>query len=236
MATDAPLFSIIVPVLGEPPAVMRACEARLAPLTARGEAEVLVVDGDPAGGSLRWLTGDHCRRLTAPPGRGRQMNAGAAQARGAALLFLHADVRLPPDGLALARRALAEGADAGAFALAIDSPRRVLALIARAATWRSRLTGVPYGDQAIFVRTEVFRSLGGFRELPIMEDLDLMRRLGRAGGRVRLLSAPVLASARRWEAEGAWRCTLRNWLLVALFLLGVPAGRLAGWYPPAPGR
>lgn len=234
--TDSPGFSIIIPVLGEPPEVMRSCAERMRSLLAQEDAEVIVVDGDPAGGSLRWLTGDHCLTLTSPPGRGRQMNAGAARARGRVLLFLHADVRLPPDALALARRLLTEGAAAGAFALAIDSPRPGLALIARVATWRSRLTGVPYGDQAIFLPAALFHALGGYREIPIMEDLDLMRRVRRAGGRTRLLSAAVLASARRWEAEGAWRCTLRNWLLATLFLLGVPPGRLAGWYRLVPGR
>ena len=152
----------------------------------------------------------------APPAWRRRSNWRAPHLRDAIVIFDPSVQRLVS--------ALAEGADAGAFALAIDSPRPGLALIARVATWRSRLTGVPYGDQAIFLSADLFRALGGYREIPIMEDLDLMRRVRRAGGRTRLLSAAVLASARRWEAEGAWRCTLRNWLLATLFLLGVPPG------------
>lgn len=131
----------------------------------------------------------------------------------------------------------AEARTPGPFALAIDSPRPDLALIARVATWRSRLTGVPYGDQAIFLSADLFRALGGYREIPIMEDLDLMRRVRRAGGRTRLLSAAVPGLGPALGGRGRLaRCTLRNWTLATLFLLGVPPGRLAGWYRPVTAR
>jgi GT2 family glycosyltransferase len=98
------------------------------------------------------------------------------------------------------------------------------------ANWRSRLSRVPYGDQAIFIRATYFEAIGGFREIPIMEDVDLMRRIKRKGGKIVILREPVLTSARRWEQEGLIYGTLRNWLLILLYLCGVAPQRLAPFY------
>ena len=225
-------FSIIIPVLNEH-AVIREAIGRIRSLDRGEAAEIIVVDGDPAGGTLRTIADGAVRKLLSEPGRGRQLNRGAGAASGEILLFLHADTKLPADALIRIGEALRDETLAGgAFDLAIESPRRVFRTIERVASIRTRLTRIPYGDQAIFLRRNWFRSLGGFREIPIMEDVDLMRRLKQAGGRIAILPERVVTSARRWEQEGILYTTLRNWSLVTLFLCGVDAGWLARWYRP----
>ncbi|HSG05607.1 MAG TPA: glycosyltransferase, partial [Nitrospiria bacterium] len=119
----------------------------------------------------------------------------------------------------------------GAFDLVIDSPRIVLRLLGRAANIRSRLTGVPYGDQGIFIRRDAFERLGGYPEIPLMEDLELGRRMKRAG-RMVFLSQPIRTSSRRWDREGVGLTTLRNQVFVLLYFLGMDPARLARWYRP----
>ncbi len=195
------------------------------------ETEVIVADGDPQGETLRLIQRSDIIRVVSRKGRGVQMNAGARQATGEILLFLHADTRLPPEGLNRIRAALADSAVVGgAFDLGIDSNRPIFRLLERTASIRSRLTRVPYGDQAIFLRKHFVREIGGVREIPIMEDVDLMRRVKRTGRSIVFLNARVRTSARRWEKEGIIRGTLRNWFLVLLFLAGAAPGRLARYY------
>jgi rSAM/selenodomain-associated transferase 2 len=227
-------YSIIIPVLHEN-TVIRETIGRIGSLARGREAEIIIVDGDPAGGTLRTIPDGSVRKLLSKPGRGAQLDRGAGAASGEILIFLHADTKLPPDALIRIGDALRDGTLAGgAFELAIDSPRPVFRLIERAASIRTRLTRIPYGDQAIFLRRSRYRSLGGFRDLPIMEDVDLMRRLKQAGERIAILPERAVTSARRWEREGVVTATLRNWLLVTLFLCGVDAGRLVRWYRPPP--
>ncbi len=225
-------FSVIIPVLHEH-AVISETIGRIRSLDHGESAEIIVADGDPAGGTLRAIADRAVRKLLSEPGRGRQLNRGAGAAFGEVLIFLHADTKLPPDALSRIGETLRDETLAGgAFDLAIDSPRRVFRPIERIASIRTRLTRVPYGDQAIFLRRAWFGSLGGFREIPIMEDVDLMRRLKHAGGRIAILPERAVTSARRWEQEGILFTTLRNWSLVILFLCGVDAPRLARWYLP----
>ena len=226
------VFSVIIPVLNER-AVIRETIDHVRSLERGEAAEIVVADGDPAAGTLRAIPDGSVRKVLSPPGRGAQLNRGAAAATGEVLLFLHADTKLPPDALVLIAETLRDGSLAGgAFDLAIDSPARAFRLIEGVASLRTRLTRIPYGDQAIFLRRERFRAVGGYREIPIMEDVDLMRRLKRSGGRIAVLPARVSTSARRWEREGVLFTTLRNWALVSLFLLGVDPCRLARWYRP----
>jgi len=195
-----------------------------------GIAQVIVADGGSRDGTGALARSGGARVVESPPGRGGQMNAGAAVADGEVLLFLHADTRLPPDAVAHVARALADPrVVGGGFRLSIDSRDRFLGLVAASATLRTRLTGVFYGDQALFVRREVFVRMGGFDPFPLMEDVAFGRRLKREG-RVVLLPVAAVTSARRWERENPLFTTVRNWLLVSLFLLGVPPRRLARWY------
>jgi len=226
------IFSLIIPVLHETSAIREAVD-RIRMLDGGETVEIIVVDGDPEGETLRAIPDGAVRKLLSEQGRGRQLNRGAEAASGEVLVFLHADTALPTNALTRIGEALSDDTLAGgAFDLEIDSPRPIFRLIERVASRRSRITRIPYGDQAIFLRRACFRALGGFRELLIMEDIDLMRRLRLSGGRIVILPERAVTSARRWEKEGALYATLRNWVLVTLFSLGIDAKRLARWYRP----
>jgi rSAM/selenodomain-associated transferase 2 len=226
-------FSIIIPVLHEA-AEMADLLGHLRRLDAAGQCEIIVVDGSADQETLLSISDHDVIGLASPPGRARQMNTGAIRASGEILLFLHADTRLPADALLLINRLMADSAcRGGAFNLGISSGKWVYRLIARIASWRSRLTRIPYGDQAIFLRRDAFRDLGGYPEIPIMEDVALMRLLKKRGGRISIIPRCVTTSPRRWESEGVIRATLRNWLLILAYLLGRPPEKLALYYQNA---
>jgi rSAM/selenodomain-associated transferase 2 len=191
----------------------------------------VVVDGGSRDGTI-----ESARRvpdvmaLVSARGRAVQMNAGARAARGGVLLFLHADTWLPDGALAAVRDALADPAVVGGrFDVRFDSPRPVLSMIAFFMNLRSRWSGISTGDQAIFVRRDVFDGLGGFAEIPLMEDVELTKRLKRRG-RVAALRARVTTAARKWEREGALRTMVLMWALRLLYVCGVPPARLHRWY------
>lgn len=219
-------ISIIIPTLNEAAGITTALDS-----ANRGhDVEVIVVDGGSSDGTVDVASSHTARVLTSPPGRARQMNAGAAEATGEFLLFLHADTRLPAKFDEHVRRVLARpGTAAGAFKLHIDGSSRGLRLIERATHWRSQLLKAPYGDQAIFVRAELFHEIGGFPDMAIMEDLELIRRLRRRG-RIVIAPAAVITSPRRWLTLGVFQATLTNLALVAAYYMGVPPSRLARWY------
>ena len=159
--------------------------------------------------------------LQAPAGRASQMNQGALAATGDVLWFLHADCHPPPDAVAAIRRTLAEPDVAmGAFRFAVDSPRFLFRYLELGVRTRSELLGVPYGDQGLFLRRDDFLAWGGYPEVSRMEDLYLVRR-ARRHGLVRTLSQPLPCSPRRWETQGFWRTSLRNWVLVVADWLGL---------------
>ena len=225
-----PSISIIIPVLHEAP-IINGLIGHLMRLPFDGKLEILVVDGAPSGDSLQAIQAAQVKKIFADQGRGIQMNTGARKASGDILLFLHADTRLPPNGLVHVAKAL-DGSSAvgGAFDLSIDSPRPCFRWIEKTASLRSRITRIPYGDQAVFIRRDFFLELGGFGAFPIMEDVELMGRIKKSGHRIVLLSSRVKTSARRWESAGVCRNTLRNWMMLALFYLGTPPERLYRFY------
>ncbi|RMG55285.1 MAG: hypothetical protein D6723_02970, partial [Acidobacteria bacterium] len=168
--------------------------------------------------------------VASAPGRGRQMNVGAAMASGEILLFLHADTRLPPGFEHCVRQILDRpGVIAGAFRLGIDGPGWGLRIIEKVANWRARVLQAPYGDQAIFLKAEVFHQVGGYPDSPIMEDVELLRRL-RSRGRIVIASSAVRTSARRWQRMGIWKTWLVNQAMILSYWLGVAPERLARWY------
>lgn len=228
-----PRVSVIVPVLSEGERI-NALVDHLRVVGYGMPLEIVVVDGDPEGATLAALERTGIVALTAPRGRARQQNAGAAVATGDILLFLHADTRLPSGAFTAVATALSGHVQAGAFSLSIRSRHPWLRLVAAGANLRSRLFGLPYGDQAFFFQRDFFCALGGFPELPLMEDVALMRLLARAGQRPVILPGHVSTSARRWQAEGMLRTTFRNLALLVRYLCGVPAARLAKRYPTMP--
>lgn len=207
-------ISIIIPALNE----AEILATTLMGLPAASDLEVILVDGGSTDGTWE-LAGrfPHLRRLQVPRGRGCQMNAGARAARGRLLAFLHADTLLSPAHLtALRRAAAAPSFTAGAFELSLSPPVPALRFIARAANWRSRFLGLPYGDQVLILRPDLFRTLGGFSHRR-PEDLDLVIRLNRLT-QLRLLSPPVASSGRRWLEQGYFATTRRHWLALARHL------------------
>jgi rSAM/selenodomain-associated transferase 2 len=223
-------ISIIIPVWNETSVIDHSVE-RILSHEYDDSFEVIVVDGSPEGETVLSMREEKVKKLTAGRGRSRQMNKGAHHAEGEVLLFLHADTVLPENGLEEISAVMEKGdVVAGAFDLGIDSERPLFRLIENAASLRSRITRMPYGDQAIFVRSDYFRAMGGFREIPLMEDVDLMRRIKKAGDRICFIGNKVRTSPRRWEREGLLYCTLRNWTLISLYFLGVSPERLAKFY------
>lgn len=217
-----------MPVLNEAAAIQDRLAA-LAPLRDDG-AEVLVVDG----GSTDHTCGLAARNadliIHSPRGRGLQMNAGAAAARGAVLLFLHADTRLPETALADIRCALADTRRSwGRFDVAMEGRHPLLPVVAFMTNVRSRLTGIATGDQAIFIRRATFEAVGGFRPLALMEDIALSSALRRLSAPA-CLETRVTTSGRRWDERGFWRTVLLMWSLRAAFALGVPPRILARLY------
>lgn len=225
-------ISIVIPVLNESAGINKTIEHLQGLAAATGlSVEIIVVDGDHRGKTVAAIHDDHVITAIGKPGRASQMNQGAALAEGEIILFLHADSRLPENGLTL----IDDCAGlipfyAGAFDLAINSPRFAFRLIEKTASLRSRLTRIPYGDQAFFFDAGYFRAIGGFAEIPFMEDVEIMRRIKQRGEKIIFLRHPVRTSARRWEKEGVIKHTLRNWLLVFLYFAGMAPERLAKFY------
>jgi len=226
-------LTVIIPVLNEAAIIVDALAA-LAPLRARG-AEVIVVDSGSRDGTPRLAEPLADRVIAAVRGRGAPMNAGAGLGAGDALLFLHADTALPENADRLIAAALRRRAW-GRFDLRIAGRHPLLAVVARMINLRSRATGIASGDQAIFVSRQAFLAVGGFPDLPLMEDIAISRRLKRLC-RPYCVGTPVVTSGRRWEHNGVLRTILLMWRLRLAYYLGVePAllARLYGEIPQAP--
>ncbi len=223
-------FSVIIPVLHESASINRTI-GYLRNLGSGEPLEIIVVDGSPEGDTIAAIVDRDVKRLVAGTGRALQMNRGAARAVGHILLFLHADTILPKKAFHHIREALsANAAVAGAFDLGMDSPRLSLKIIAKMASIRSRVTRIPYCDQAQFFRRDCFAALEGFRDMPVMEDVDIMRRIKKSRRTSHIIPQRVRTSPRRWEREGLFRCTLRNWLLISLYYMGARPKTLARYY------
>jgi rSAM/selenodomain-associated transferase 2/rSAM/selenodomain-associated transferase 1 len=228
----APVFvrvSIIVPALDEARAIVTALVA-LQPSRAAGH-EVIVVDGGSVDATVALATPLADRVIVAAKGRALQMNAGAAAAAGDILLFLHADSRLPAEGIAaLVRELPRSGRRWGRFDVAIAGCARTLRWVEALMNLRSRATGIATGDQAIFVERALFREVGGYPDQPLMEDIEVSRRLKRAAGAPLCLRERVVTSARRWERHGTWRTIVAMWRRRLAYWHGANPADLAAEY------
>ena len=229
-------ISVIIPTLNEERTIM----ATLAHTAALGFDELIVVDG----GSLDQtpvLVESYRRRtqspaqspvrlVTAPCGRARQMNEGAKASGGEILLFLHADTQLPDDAKTMIDTTLADQRMVGGrFDVRFDRPSMWGTIISRMMNWRSRVSGIATGDQALFVRRPIFEQMGGFADMPLMEDIEFSRRLKRKGATA-ALTATVTTSFRRWEQHGPLRTILLMWTIRFLYWVGISPSHLVEWY------
>jgi rSAM/selenodomain-associated transferase 2 len=222
-------IAVIIPTLDEAPQIAAAIASARAP----GVREIIVVDGGSSDDTVAIARQRAERVVSAARGRAAQMNAGAAAARSEVLLFLHADSRLPPGFDAAVLDALADPtAVAGRFDVRIVPSTLLLRLVGELMNVRSRLTSIATGDQAIFVRREVFEALGGFEPIPLMEDIALTRAVKRRG-RMVALRQRVETSSRRWLRRGPWRTIGLMWWLRFLYACGVPPERLRRRYADA---
>ncbi|MDG2072553.1 MAG: TIGR04283 family arsenosugar biosynthesis glycosyltransferase [Pseudomonadales bacterium] len=214
--------TVIIPVLNEAPHI----EKLLAPLTG---IDVIIVDGGSTDNTLALLTAFKAKVIQGSTGRARQMNAGAAEATGDILIFLHADTRLP-EGWQNNLRDFADSKKVwGRFNLQFDETTPAFSVLAFMMNWRSRLTGICTGDQAIFVRRSAFDKLNGFADIPLMEDIDISRRLRRESW-PHCVPDKATTSARRWRARGLIRTVLHMWWYRLQYFFGVSPERLVKSY------
>lgn len=220
-----PAISVIIPAINEAQTIAQTIESA----STGADVEVIVVDGGSHDGTPQLASAMGARVVSSAAGRAHQMNVGAATARGSILLFLHADTSLPVGFQRNVCEILARPeVSAGAFQLHIAAPGRSFRWIERFVRYRSTMLQRPYGDQAMFLKAEKFRQVGGFPDWPILEDYELVRKLRRIG-RIAITPMPVTTSARRWLANGVWRTTLINQACIIARRLGVSPERLAGW-------
>ncbi len=217
-------ISVVIPTMNE----VRSIAACIESARVAGATQIIVVDGGSSDGTLEAARQAGATEVVGSGrGRGVQLNHGAAVASGQMILFLHADNQLGNECL----NQICQSADViwGAFRQRIDSPRALFRIIEQGNAMRVTWLGKPFGDQAVFVRRDVFEQQGGFAAIPLMEDVELAQRLRRIAGPL-LLDGPVTISARRWQENGVLRQTVRNWTIQAAYRLGIPAERLARYY------
>jgi len=220
-------ISLVVPILNES-YLIRHFLRHLQPLRERG-AEIVLCDGGSTDGTRKLAEPEVDVLVSSPRGRAVQMNAGARVASGEVLLFLHADTLLPREALREVRQSLRAGYGWGRFDVRLSGRGARFRLIEALMNRRSRMTGIATGDQALFVTRSLFHTVGGFPEIPLMEDIEMSRRLKRHGPPA-CLSSRVLTSSRRWEQGGVFRTVLLMWSLRAAYALGVDPVRLARLY------
>ena len=220
-------LSVVIPALNEADQVVGAIESAEVP-----GVEVVVVDGGSEDATRELATAAGARVITSPGGRAVQLAAGVRETHGDAILFLHADTRLPSGFDAAVARVLGDaGIVGGAFRFRFDRSSPALNFVQWGARLRVALFKFPYGDQAVFVRRQTLEAIGGIAQVPLMEDLDLVTALRRCG-RLATIALPVTTSARRYQEAGVFRTMFWHWLAAGARLLGVDRARIARWYQP----
>lgn len=222
-----PKLTIIIPVFNEAERIRET----LTGILTLSDIEIIVVDGGSSDRTVSLAAEIGVKAVICPNlGRAAQMNYGATLAHGDILLFLHADTQLPANFQDWVREILGQsGVMAGAFELQIEGKQWGLRLIESLVNLRSRFCSLPYGDQAIFVKKQIFEEMGGFPQLPIMEDFELIRRLKRQG-KIAIAPIPVITSGRRWQKLGIVKTTIINQIMIMGYFLGISPEKLAIWY------
>jgi rSAM/selenodomain-associated transferase 2 len=210
------LISLIIPIRGEAPEVAE----RFRPFSIPGKTEILIADCGESPETTRAFESLGARIASGPGSRGLRLDRAARQARGDVLFFVHADSRPPENALSAIAETIAAGAVAGAFSLAYENQTAAMAWIAWWANLRSRRLGLPFGDQGLFCRREAYAACGGFRDLPVCDDVDIVRRLKRVG-RLTVRAEKTVTSPRRYREAGAARQVLRNWRVLTGYYAGV---------------
>lgn len=230
MKDDKNMISVVIPVLDEG-GIINEILNHINTISCNIVREIIIVDGDSSGSTICEVKAKSVITLVSGKGRAKQMNAGARLAGGNVIMFLHADTVLPANAFVEIQKTMqCDEFVAGAFDLGIDNNNFVFKLIASAASLKHRLTHVPFGDQAIFIRREYFEAMGGYKEIPLMEDVDLMKRIKKKGWNIRIIPSKVLTSARKWEKEGVAYTVIRNWMIQILYLFGMSPERLVRYY------
>jgi rSAM/selenodomain-associated transferase 2 len=234
-----PKLSIIIPVYRES-AIISATLHAVLDMKIPIPFEIIVSDGESPPTTLHHLQSDKTflpaapiKLISAPRGRGCQLNAGAKAAAGEWFFFLHADTRMDQKGMDLMIKVWRDHVAryfCGAFDLHIDSERKIFRMIEKTASVRSRLTKIPYGDQGIFMSQKLFEKINGFPNVPIMEDVGIMSKIKKQAVTPVFIAHPVSTSARRWEQQGVLFTSVRNWILIGLYLFGISPRVLAKYY------
>lgn len=224
------LISIIIPVYNEQK-LINSLILHLKEIFPASETEIIVVDGEKSGSTINTIKDSSVIKLVSPKGRANQMNMGAFFSKGNILLFIHADSKLPENSFFLIKNKMKNSfIKAGAFDLKIDSGSFFLKLVSFGASLRSRLTKIPYGDQGIFIKKYIFKDIGGYSKIPLMEDIDLMQKLKRKKYKIIFLNRKIKTSPRRWTEQGIFFCSFRNIFISSLYYLGVRPETLVRFY------
>lgn len=226
-------ISIIIPVFNEEK-LINPLLFNLLSFIEGSNSEIIISDGHKDATTInsiekRFLRLNNLKTIKAPLNRGNQMNAAAKNAEGDIFLFLHADTFLSEKAFNSIEIIMKEHV-AGAFRISLDSGKLRYRLIGKIINLRTKLTNIPYGDQALFIRKDCFFSINGFFSHPIMEDIDLIRRLRKKGDNINISDYEVITSCRRWEREGMIKCTLRNWYILLMYYLGKHPESLIKYY------
>lgn len=228
---QSPTVSIIIPVLHEKNTINSIINQLNKGLTKKPD-QIIVVDGSETKETINEITDTTVLKLSSQKGRAIQMNKGAAHASGQILIFLHADTKPPKNAIEKIQQTMNNPQIvAGAFSLQIQSKHKLLKIAAKFSTIRSHITRAPYGDQIHFIRKTFFDEIQGYKNIPIMEDVELMRQIKKHRGKIKILPDYAITSDRRWQQEGILYTTLRNTILISLYWCKMPPEKLAKFYP-----
>lgn len=222
-------FSVIVPVYKEE-GIINSFLDHLISVFQNSLYQIIVVEGDKDSSTLKAIKNEQVIKIKAQRGRSIQMNSGAGIATGRVLIFVHCDTFLPENTPSLIENCLSGNNQAGAFDIRIASSNKLLKVLFFSASLRSRITGHPYGDQVHFFCRDYFNIIGQYKEIPVMEDIEIMQRIKKRGEKVFIINKPVFTSDRRWLKEGILYVLLRNPILTLLYYLGVSPHKLKKYY------